>query len=153
MRNITWLVRAAAKDSSSTLKAAGVSLVRAIAAVENGDWAAAAQGGVIAARERSAVAMKKKQAKLAEPTSRAEDLETRTVRRWLELFPRRELVGPSQVFSFEPRAQPFARVECHRRRTVLGKKHSRRTHEPSGRTSFTFMVPPKRIDNSGQAGA
>jgi hypothetical protein len=59
---------------ATELKAAGVSLVLAMAAAENGDWAAAEQG-VIAAQERSAVAMKEIQAKLAEPPSRAEDLE------------------------------------------------------------------------------
>ena len=46
----------------------------ALAAVENGDWAAAEQG-VIDAQERSAVVMREIQAKLAEPPTPAEDLE------------------------------------------------------------------------------
>jgi hypothetical protein len=56
------------------LKAAAASLVLAMAAVGNGDWAAAEQA-VIGAQERSAVAMKEIQAKLAEPPTPAEDLE------------------------------------------------------------------------------
>ncbi len=51
---------------AAELKAAGASLVLAMAAAENGDWAAAEQG-VIDAQERSAIAMKDIQAKLAEP--------------------------------------------------------------------------------------
>jgi len=45
-----------------------------MAAAENGDWAAAEQG-VIDAQERSVIAMKEIQAKLAEPPTPAEDLE------------------------------------------------------------------------------
>ena len=59
---------------ATELRAAGVSLILAMAAAEIGDWAAAEQG-VIDAQERSAVAMKEVQAKLAEPPSPAEDLE------------------------------------------------------------------------------
>ena len=59
---------------AAELKAAGASLVLAMAAAENGDWAADEQG-VIDAQERSAVAMKEIQAKLAEPPTPAEDLE------------------------------------------------------------------------------
>ena len=51
---------------AAELKAAGASLVLAMAAAENGDWAAAEQG-LIDAQERSALAMKEIQAKLAEP--------------------------------------------------------------------------------------
>ena len=59
---------------AAELKAAGASLVLAMAAAENGDWAAAEQS-VIEAQGRSAVAMKEIQAKLAEPPTPAEDLE------------------------------------------------------------------------------
>jgi hypothetical protein len=59
---------------AAELKAAAASLVLAMAAVGNGDWAAAEQA-VIGAQERSAVAMKEIQAKLAEPPTPAEDLE------------------------------------------------------------------------------
>jgi len=45
-----------------------------MAAAENGDWVAAEQG-VIDAQERSAIAMKEIQAKLAEPPTPVEDLE------------------------------------------------------------------------------
>jgi hypothetical protein len=50
----------------SELKAAGASLVLALAAAQNGDWAAAEQGA-IDAQERSAVILREIQLKLAEP--------------------------------------------------------------------------------------
>jgi len=48
------------------LKAAGASLVLAMAAAENGDWAAAEQGA-IDAQERGAVALREIQIKLRAP--------------------------------------------------------------------------------------
>ena len=50
----------------SELKAAGASLVLALAAAQNGDWAAAEQG-VIDAQERSTVILREIQLKLSEP--------------------------------------------------------------------------------------
>ena len=48
------------------LKAAGASLVLAMTAAENGDWAAAEQGA-IDAQERGALALREIQLKLREP--------------------------------------------------------------------------------------
>jgi hypothetical protein len=48
------------------LKAAGASLVLALAAAQNGDWAAAEQG-TIDAQERSAVILRELELKLSEP--------------------------------------------------------------------------------------
>ena len=62
------------ETAAAELKAAGASLVLAMAAAENGDWAAA-EHGVIDAQQRSAIAIKEIQAKLAEPPTPAEDLE------------------------------------------------------------------------------
>jgi len=50
----------------SELKAAGASLVLALAAAQNGDWAAAEQG-TIDAQERSTVILREIQLKLSEP--------------------------------------------------------------------------------------
>ena len=50
----------------SELKAAGASLVLALAAAQNGDWAAAEQGA-IDAQERGATILREIQLKLAEP--------------------------------------------------------------------------------------
>jgi hypothetical protein len=50
----------------SELKAAGASLVLALAAAQNGDWAAAEQGA-IDAQQRAAVILRQIQLKLAEP--------------------------------------------------------------------------------------
>jgi len=51
----------------SELKAAAASLVLALAAAQNGDWAAAEQGA-IDAQERSSVILREIQLKLAEPS-------------------------------------------------------------------------------------
>jgi hypothetical protein len=50
----------------SELKAAGASLVLALAAAQNGDWAAAEQGA-IDVQERSTVILREIQLKLSEP--------------------------------------------------------------------------------------
>jgi hypothetical protein len=58
----------------SELRAAGASLVLAIAAAENGEWAAAEQG-VIDAQQRAPIILQAIQSKMAEPPSAAEELD------------------------------------------------------------------------------
>ena len=59
---------------AAELKAASASLILAMAAVENGDWAAAEQG-VIDAQQHSDVAMGEIRSKLCEPPTPVEELD------------------------------------------------------------------------------
>ena len=59
---------------AAELKAASASLLLAMAAVENGEWAAAEQS-VIDAQQRGEVAMREILSKLCEPPTPAEQLE------------------------------------------------------------------------------
>ena len=59
---------------AAELKAAGASLVLALAAVENGDWAAAEQG-LIDAQQRGAVALREVQLKLRKPPTSGGEVE------------------------------------------------------------------------------
>ena len=56
----------------SELKAAAASLVLALAAAQNGDWAAAEQG-TIDAQQRAAVLLRESAMKLAEPPMQREE--------------------------------------------------------------------------------
>ena len=60
----------------SELQAASASLILALAAARNGDWAAAEQGA-IDAQQRMETVMRELQMKLAEPPSVAEQLDDR----------------------------------------------------------------------------